>query len=84
MQPDADRAVVLLALQGVVGLDQYENHLPTELVWVHVGLACGVWLTVLWAACVAGRLAPRGAQLAVERAVGGPLPARTPVKFPGN
>ena len=27
---------VLLALQGVVGLDQYETHLPTELVWVHV------------------------------------------------
>jgi len=76
--------LVLLALQGVVGLDQYENHLPTELVWVHVGLACGVWLTVLWAACVAGRLAPRGAQVAVERAVGGPLPAGTPVKFPGN
>ena len=31
---------VLLALQGAVGLDQYETHLPTELVWVHVGLAC--------------------------------------------
>ena len=31
---------VLLALQGFVGLDQYETHLPTELVWVHVGLAC--------------------------------------------
>src|SRR5271169_2224553 len=25
---------VLLALQGVAGLDQYYNHLPTELVWV--------------------------------------------------
>ncbi len=25
---------VLLALQGAVGLDQYETHLPTELVWV--------------------------------------------------
>ena len=33
---------VLLALQGVVGLDQYETHLPTELVWVHVG--AGLWL----------------------------------------
>ncbi len=76
--------VVLLALQGAVGLDQYENHLPTELVWVHVGLACALWLTVLWAACAAGRLQPRGAQVAVERAVGGPLHARTPVKFPGN
>ena len=34
---------VLLALQGVVGLDQYETHLPTQLVWVHVALACGAW-----------------------------------------
>ena len=50
---------VLLALQGVVGLDQYETHLPTELVWVHVGLASLTWLSVLWAACAAGRLAPR-------------------------
>src|SRR5580704_4691914 len=40
---------ILLALQGVVGLDQYETHLPTELVWIHVGLACGAWLSVLWA-----------------------------------
>ena len=30
---------VLVALQGIVGLDQYETHLPTELVWVHVTLA---------------------------------------------
>jgi len=50
---------VLLALQGAVGLDQYEMHLPTELVWVHVTLACACWLSVLWAACAAGRLSPR-------------------------
>ncbi len=50
---------VLLAVQGAVGLDQYETHLPTELVWVHVALACACWLLVLWAACAAGRLAPR-------------------------
>jgi heme a synthase len=50
---------VLLALQGAVGLDQYETHLPTELVWVHVTLACACWLSVLWVACAAGRLAPR-------------------------
>ena len=31
---------VLLAVQGAVGLDQYETHLPTELVWVHVALVC--------------------------------------------
>lgn len=49
---------VLIALQGVVGLDQYETHLPTELVWVHVGLACMAWLATLWAACAAGPAGP--------------------------
>jgi cytochrome c oxidase assembly protein subunit 15 len=75
---------VLLALQGVVGLDQYETHLPTELVWVHVGLACGAWLAALWAACAAGRLAPRGARITAERTAGGPLRPGSPLKFPGN
>jgi heme a synthase len=60
---------VLLALQGAVGLDQYDTHLPVGLVWVHVGLACGAWLSVLWAACAAGRLAPRGARIGAQRAL---------------
>jgi cytochrome c oxidase assembly protein subunit 15 len=64
---------VLLALQGAVGLDQYETHLPTELVWVHVALASGVWLGLLWAACAAGALAPFRARRSAERAVEGPL-----------
>jgi heme a synthase len=75
---------VLLALQGAVGLDQYKTHLPTELVWVHVGLACGAWLAVLWAACAAGRLLPRRARVAPQRALGAPLRPRSPLKFPGN
>jgi len=25
------------ASRGVVGLDQYKTHLPTQLVWIHVG-----------------------------------------------
>lgn len=69
---------LLLALQGAVGLDQYETHLPTELVWVHVGLACGAWLCVLWAAFAAGplpaRRRARGAE-AAEPAVERPLRA---------
>jgi len=52
-------ACVLVALQGLVGLDQYETHLPTELVWVHVSLAALTWVAVLWTACAAGRLQPR-------------------------
>jgi cytochrome c oxidase assembly protein subunit 15 len=51
----------LIALQGVVGLDQYKTHLPTELVWVHVSLASLTWLAVLWTACAVGRLQPRTA-----------------------
>ena len=75
---------VLLALQGVVGLVQYATHLPTELVWVHVGLACGAWLAVLWAACAAGRLAPRRAAKAAELALEAPLRQVSAAKFPGN
>ncbi len=75
---------VLLALQGVVGLDQYETHLPTELVWVHVGLACGAWLSVLWAAFAAGPLASKLPENASERAAEGPLRTVSPAKFPGN
>jgi len=63
---------VLLALQGAVGLDQYETHLPTELVWVHVALASLTWLTTLWAACAAGRPAPRAAPVQEELHVAPP------------
>jgi cytochrome c oxidase assembly protein subunit 15 len=75
---------VLLALQGVVGLDQYKTHLPTQLVWVHVGLACGAWLAAVWAACAAGALAPRRSPIAPERPVSAPIGAPRPVEFPGN
>jgi heme a synthase len=75
---------VLLALQGVVGLDQYKTHLPTQLVWVHVGLACGAWLAAIWAACAAGALVPRRSAIAPERPASTPIGAPRPVKFPGN
>ncbi len=75
---------VLLALQGAVGLDQYETHLPTELVWIHVALACGAWLGVLWAACAAGSLAPFRARKTAEQPVERPLRRVAPLKFPGN
>jgi heme a synthase len=75
---------MLLVLQGAVGLDQYKTHLPTELVWVHVTLACACWLTVLWATLAAGRLAPRGATEGAERPLDAPLRPVAPVKFHGN
>jgi heme a synthase len=75
---------VLLALQGIVGLDQYYTHLPTELVWVHVALASGVWVGLLWAACAAGSLAPFRVHRRAERAPEGPLRTVAPLKLPGN
>jgi heme a synthase len=75
---------VLLAIQGAVGLDQYETHLPTELVWVHVGLACAAWISVLWAAMAAGPLASRSTENVPDRAVESPLRPPAPLEFPGN
>jgi heme a synthase len=75
---------VLLALQGIVGLDQYETHLPAELVWVHVALACGAWVTTLWAACAAGALAPRRVSGRPRERAEGSLRAVAPIEFPGN
>jgi cytochrome c oxidase assembly protein subunit 15 len=75
---------VLLALQGIVGLDQYETHLPTQLVWVHVALASCAWVATLWAACAAGALAPRRAAQRARRRADGSLRAVAPVEFPGN
>jgi len=52
----------LIALQGVVGTVQYDAHLPTELVWVHVALAALCWLCVLWAIAAIGHPEPREAR----------------------
>jgi cytochrome c oxidase assembly protein subunit 15 len=74
----------LLLVQGAVGLDQYETHLPTGLVWVHVCLACLSWLATLWAACAAG--AARRPHWVRARRTRGEAQVRgvTPVEFPGN
>lgn len=53
--------LVVYASQGVIGLIQYYNGLPAELVWIHIVLATGVWIIVLFAAFEAGRLEPKGA-----------------------
>ena len=74
----------LLALQGAVGLDQYETHLPTQLVWVHVALACGAWVAALWAAVAAGALMPQRARAARSAAAEGRPRGVAPLEFPGN
>jgi cytochrome c oxidase assembly protein subunit 15 len=57
---------VLLAAQGLVGSVQFELHLPSDMVWVHVGLATATWVTVLWAVAAAGRLLPRRVSIGDE------------------
>ncbi len=74
----------LLALQGAVGLDQYETHLPTELVWVHVGLACCAWIAALWAACEAGALSYLFRARRRQDSGSGALRGAAPLEFPGN
>jgi heme a synthase len=50
----------LLALQGAIGGIQWALELPAGIVWVHVAVATGNWLAMLWAVASAGRLEPRG------------------------
>jgi heme a synthase len=54
---------VLMAAQGLVGSVQYELHLPSDMVWVHVSLATLTWLVILWAVASAGRLVPSTASV---------------------
>jgi len=65
---------VLLAAQGLVGSVQYELHLPSDMVWVHVSLATITWLVVLWSVAAAGQLVPRAA----------PVPAGSPAAEAGS
>jgi cytochrome c oxidase assembly protein subunit 15 len=62
----------LVALQGALGIVQYNVKLPAELVWLHVALATITWVSVLWTVASAGRLEPRQAR----------TPAATPASEP--
>jgi heme a synthase len=66
-RPGADRRALkpltvvigLLALQGAIGGAQWGLELPAGLVWVHIAVATGNWLAMLWTVAAAGRLEPR-------------------------
>ncbi len=45
----------LMAVQGIVGLVQYHNALPAELVWIHASLAAVLWISLVWCVLCAGR-----------------------------
>jgi heme a synthase len=65
---------VTMALQGIVGLDQYYNKLPAGLVWVHVLLACAIWISAIWCCFAAGRLR-RGATASSDERSGSDQPS---------
>jgi heme a synthase len=67
---------LLMAAQGTVGLVQYHNALPAELVWVHAALPAVMWTVFVWSWLAAGRL---GSPVAAEPRP--PVTAR-PVKIP--
>jgi heme A synthase len=48
---------LLLGAQGVVGLVQYHNALPAELVWIHASLPAVLWACLVWSWQAAGPLA---------------------------
>jgi cytochrome c oxidase assembly protein subunit 15 len=39
---------VLLAAQGIIGLIQYYNALPAEVVWMHASLPAVMWVALVW------------------------------------
>ena len=89
-RPGADRRALrpltlvigLLALQGASGGIQWGLELPAGIVWVHVAIATGNWLAMLWTVAAAGRLEPR-AESAPQRLrrgrAAGSRPPRAPV-----
>ena len=58
---------VLMAVQGVVGLVQYHNALPAEVVWVHASLPAVLWTVLVWSWVAAGSLATAPADAAPAR-----------------
>jgi cytochrome c oxidase assembly protein subunit 15 len=48
------RVCLLMAVQGVLGIVQYQLEVPAEMVWVHVALATLLWVGIVLAAMQAG------------------------------
>jgi cytochrome c oxidase assembly protein subunit 15 len=48
------RICLLLAVQGIVGIVQFQLELPAEIVWVHVVLATLLWVGLVLAAMQVG------------------------------
>ena len=48
---------LLMAVQGTLGLIQYHNALPAEIVWLHASLPAVLWTCLVWSWVAAGSLA---------------------------
>jgi heme a synthase len=48
---------MLIAVQGILGLVQYHNALPAEVVWLHASLPAVLWTVLVWSWVAAGSLA---------------------------
>jgi cytochrome c oxidase assembly protein subunit 15 len=74
---------LLVGLQGVVGLIQYYNALPAEVVWVHASLPAVLWVLLVWSWAAAGPVAAtRPASDRAERSAHAPLPRRPAPDLP--
>ena len=67
LQQRLTRICLLLAVQGALGIVQYQLKLPSELVWLHVCMATLLWVGVVLAAVQAGSPAARTNAQAVAR-----------------
>ena len=63
---------MLMAVQGTLGLVQYHNALPAEVVWLHASVPAVLWTVLVWSWVAAGSLT------AVETPR--PEPAPTPAR----
>jgi cytochrome c oxidase assembly protein subunit 15 len=66
---------ILIAAQGLLGSVQYELHLPSQMVWLHVCLASVTWVVALWAWVETGSPAARRATVEAAAPEGGVAPA---------
>jgi heme a synthase len=55
---------LLLGAQGIIGLVQYYNALPAEVVWMHASLPAVMWVALVWCWLAA---APKGATTRAPR-----------------
>jgi cytochrome c oxidase assembly protein subunit 15 len=68
------RICLLLAVQGVIGIVQFQLDLPSEIVWVHVALATLTWVGIVLASMQVG-VPSRAPDTAGELSATGSAPA---------